>query len=115
MAMNEERRTFLKTAGIAAAAGFPSIIRAQTVTNAIKVGLIGAGGRGSGAASQALSADDYTELTAVAEVDQAQLDRSLATLKRNAKYGPRVKVEADKQFLGLDAYQKVIASGVDCV
>src|SRR5262245_41881368 len=115
MAMQEERRTFLKTAGFAAATGFPSIIRSQTVTNAIKVGLIGAGGRGSGAASQALSADDYTELTAVAEVDQAQLDRSLATLKRNAKYGPRVKVDPDKQYLGLDAYQKVINSGVDCV
>ena len=55
---NSERRDFLKTAGgvagAAIAAGFPGIIRAQTVTNAIKVGLVGCGGRGSGAASQAL-------------------------------------------------------------
>lgn len=115
MSTTEERRTFLKTAGMAAAAGFPSIIRAQTVTNAIKVGLVGAGGRGSGAASQALTADDYTELTAVAEIEQPAIDRSLAALKRNAKYGPRVKVDADKQYVGLDAYQKVINSGVDCV
>ena len=49
-----ERRDFLKAAGAAVAAGFPGIIRAQTVTNAIKVGLVGCGGRGSGAASQAL-------------------------------------------------------------
>ena len=49
-----ERRDFLKAAGAAVAAGFPAIIRAQTVTNAIKVGLVGCGGRGSGAASQAL-------------------------------------------------------------
>jgi len=54
-----ERRTFLKTGlGAAAAAGFPAIITAQTVTNAIKVGLVGCGGRGTGAASQALAADD---------------------------------------------------------
>jgi hypothetical protein len=79
--MNEQpnqpgRRDFLKKASTAAlATGFPAIIRAQTVTNAIKVGLIGAGGRGSGAARQALTADDYAELTAVAEVDQAPIDR----------------------------------------
>ena len=59
---NSQRRDFLKTAGGAAiAAGFPGIISAQSVTNAIKVGLVGCGGRGSGAAAQALQADDYTE------------------------------------------------------
>src|SRR2546425_11579116 len=100
---NSERREFLKTAGGAAgaaiAAGFPGIIRAQTVTNAIKVGLVGCGGRGSGAASQALQADDYAELTAVADIDQAQIDRSLGAVKRNAKAGSRVKVEPSAQFL----------------
>src|SRR5688572_16705973 len=111
---NSERRTFLKTAGIAAAS-FPAIIRAQTVTNAIKVGLVGCGGRGSGAASQALNADDYTELTAVADVDQAQVDKSLAVLKRNSKIAPRVKAEPGKQYIGLDAFQKVVDSGVDVV
>ena len=52
-----ERRDFLKgaggTLGAAIATGFPAIISAQTVTNAIKVGLVGVGGRGSGAAAQA--------------------------------------------------------------
>src|SRR5258705_6750368 len=110
-----ERRTFLKTAGAAIAAGFPGIIRAQTVTNAIKVGLVGCGGRGSGAASQALQADDYAELTAVADIDQAQIDRSLGALKRNTKTGSRVKVEPSAQYLGLDAFQKVIDSKVDVV
>ncbi|MDZ4800826.1 MAG: Gfo/Idh/MocA family oxidoreductase [Bryobacteraceae bacterium] len=109
------RRDFLKTAGVAAAAGFPAVIRAQTVTNAIKVGLVGCGGRGTGAASQALRADDYAELVAVADVDQAQVDKSLGTLKKIQRIGGRVKVESDKQFLGLDAYQKVIASGADVI
>ena len=67
-----ERRDFLKKAAAAAmVTGFPAIISAQTVTNAIKVGLVGCGGRGSGAASQALTADDYAELTAIADVEQS--------------------------------------------
>ena len=50
-----ERREFIKKTGATVlAAGFPAIISGQTVTNAIKVGLVGAGGRGSGAAAQAL-------------------------------------------------------------
>ncbi len=70
---NSGRRDFLKTTstalGAAIGAGFPAILSAQTVTNAIKVGLVGCGGRGSGAAAQALEADEYAELTAIAEVD----------------------------------------------
>jgi myo-inositol 2-dehydrogenase/D-chiro-inositol 1-dehydrogenase len=117
--LSPDRRNFLKTtagaAGVALAAGFPAIISAQTVSNAIKVGLVGCGGRGTGAASQALHADDYAELTAVADVDQSHVDRSLGTLKRISKIADRVKVEQPNQFLGLDAYQKVIDSGVDVV
>ncbi len=113
---NSQRRDFLKTAGGAAlATGFPAIIRAQTVTNAIKVGLVGSGGRGSGAASQALQADDYTELTAIADIEQTQIDRCLTSLKRITKTADRVKVETAGQYLGLDAFQKVIDSKVDVV
>lgn len=113
---NSERRDFLKAAGGAAiATGFPGIIRAQSVTNAIKVGLVGCGGRGSGAAEQALAADDYAELAAVADIDQSQIDQCLRTLKRISKTAARVKVEPAEQFLGLDAYRKVIDSKVDVV
>ena len=113
-----DRRDFLKTSGAFGSAlltGFPGIISAQTVTKSIKVGLVGCGGRGTGAASQALHADDYTELTAVADIDQAQIDKSLQTLKKIQKISDRVKVEQPRQFLGLDAFQKVIGSGVDVV
>src|SRR5690349_8836499 len=115
---NTDRRDFLKTTTAALGAAvttFPGIITAQTVTNAIKVGLVGCGGRGTGAASQALTADDYAELTAVADIDMANVDKSLDTLKRRGKIEPRVKVEESKRYLGLDAYQKVINSGVDVV
>src|SRR5258708_6442241 len=112
------RRQFLKTSsGIAGAMvqGFPAIISAQTLTKAIKVGLVGCGGRGSGAASQAVNADDSAELVAMADIDQMNIDNCLETLKKVEKISPRVKVEAKNQFLGLDAYKKVIDSGVDVV
>ena len=72
-----ERREFIKKTGATVlAAGFPGIISGQTVTNAIKVGLVGAGGRGSGAAAQALTADPDAELTAVADIDEAIVERA---------------------------------------
>jgi len=116
---SSDRRDFLKTTtgtlGAALVTGFPAIISAQTVTKAIKVGLVGCGGRGTGAASQALHADDYAELTAVADIDQSHVDKCLETLKRIGKISDRVKVEKPSQFLGLDAYQKVLDSGIDVV
>lgn len=104
------RRDFLK-AGLSAAA-FPAIMKAQGA-NPLKVGLVGCGGRGTGAAAQALKADDYAELTAVADIDPAQIEKSLENLKRVV--GAKVKVENDKKFIGLDAFQKVIDSGIDVV
>lgn len=118
-ANSSDRRDFLKTTsgalGAALVTGFPAIISAQTVTKAIKVGLVGCGGRGTGAASQALHADDYAELTAVADIAQSQIDHSLGTLKRIGKIADRVKVDKENQFLGLDAYKKVLDSGIDVV
>lgn len=108
-----DRRDFLKTTALVSA--FPAIVRAQTVTNAIKVGLVGCGGRGTGAASQALRADDFTELTAVADIDQPNIAKCLETLRKIKKIEPRVKVENAKSFLGLDAFQQVIDGGVDVV
>ncbi len=111
-----DRRGFIKTAAGAVgvlAAGFPAIISAQTLTNSLKVGLVGCGGRGTGAASEALNADPNNELTAVADVDQAQIDHSLSTLSGISKIAARVKAEKSRQFVGLDAYQQLIASGVD--
>ena len=116
MSVEPDRRNFVKSAiGASLLTGFPAIIRSQTVTNAIKVGLVGCGGRGTGAASQALHADDYAELTAVADIAQSQVDHSLSTLKGIGKIAPRVKVEQTHVFLGLDAYGKLIDSGVDVV
>jgi predicted dehydrogenase len=111
-----ERRDFIRKTGAAAGAlavGFPAIISGQTVTNALKIGLVGAGGRGSGAAGQALSADPNAELTAVADIDEAIVDRSVKRLTSSQRFGTRVKI--DNAHFGLDAYEKVINSGVDVI
>ncbi|MBI5083629.1 MAG: Gfo/Idh/MocA family oxidoreductase [Acidobacteria bacterium] len=103
------RRDLLKTGTLA----FPAILSAAQGARPLKVGLVGCGGRGTGAAAQALKADDYSELVAVADIEMERIDASLARLQKAA--GVKVKVEPDRKFIGLDAYRKVIDSGVDVV
>jgi len=79
----------------------------------LSIGLIGCGGRGSGAALQALQADPHTILTAVGDIFPEQIELSLKELSE--AYPDRVKVSNEHKYLGFDAYQKVIASGVDVV
>ena len=114
------RRSFLKTTGAAAVgSALAPFVLAQSRAQAagqgdlLKVGLIGCGGRGTGAARQALNADPNTVLTAMGDVFPDIVDNSLRQLRQAEP--DRVKVEPDHRFSGLDAYQKVIDSGVDVV
>jgi len=108
------RRQFIATAGATAAVmGFPSIIRAQGENKApLKIGLIGCGGRGTGAASQALTADPNVKLWAIADAFESQINSCLNYL---GSFGDRVDVPESRRFAGLDGYQKLIESGVDVV
>ncbi len=114
------RRDFIKKssslASSAAIAGFAaSSVTGHAADNkTLKLGLIGCGGRGTGAASQALAADDKVELVAMADVFDSQLERSLQVLQKTP-VGERVKVNKERQYLGLDAYEKMLASDVDVV
>lgn len=81
----------------------------------IKVGFVGTGGRGTGAAVQALSADDNIELYAMADVFQDRIDKSLAQLSKNKKLTDKLNVASDRQFVGLDGFKRVIDSGVDVI
>jgi myo-inositol 2-dehydrogenase/D-chiro-inositol 1-dehydrogenase len=113
------RRTFIRNSGIvllgstlASQAGIASPLFANKKST-IKVGLIGCGGRGTGAASQALKADPGVVITAMGDVFQDHLDASFNALK---EIDPeRVKVDKKNKFIGFDAFQKVIDSGVDVV
>lgn len=111
----ESRRGFLKTtaAVVAGAGALARVAKGAPAGEAIKVGLVGCGGRGTGAAAQAIKADDYSELIAVADVDPERIDRSLEILDK--RHPGKVKVEAERRYLGLDAFQKVIDSDVDVV
>ena len=104
---------------MAGAVAAPLILTGQASAaspgDTLKVGLIGCGGRGNGAASQALKASQSTILTAVGDVFAEQCQGSLNALKNNAELKDRVKVAPENVFVGLDAYQKVIDSGVDVV
>ncbi len=79
----------------------------------IKIALIGCGGRGTGAASQALSTSGKVKLIAMADAFEDRLKGSLQNLK-SAK-GDLVDVPAERQFVGFDAYQRALEAGPDLV
>jgi predicted dehydrogenase len=111
------RRQFLKTSALVGGALVaPAILKGQTSapdSPTLKIGLVGCGGRGTGAASQALNADKNIVLTAMADVFEDKIKSSLESLRHELP--DKVKVEEDHCFVGLDAYQKLIDSGVDVV
>ncbi len=114
------RRTFLGTsvavaAGTVLTSGLPSITRAAESSKTLKIALIGCGGRGTGAASQALKADMNIELAAMADIAPDQIEKSLQNLKHVEGIGEKVKVDDAHKFVGLDAIDKVLASDIDVV
>lgn len=118
-ASETSRRNFLKHSStavvggvVAPYVGLNSTAQGQNAET-IRVGLVGCGGRGSGAANQAMKADSNVRLTAMGDVFPHRLQGSLDALKRAA--GEKIDVDPANQFIGLDAYEKVINSGVDLV
>jgi predicted dehydrogenase len=106
------RRDFLKgstavATGAAMAAGFAVPLVHAAGSQTLKVGLVGCGGRGSGAAEQALTADPGNKLVAVADAFQDRIDDHLAGIK-GSKLGAQVDVPRDRQYAGFDAYKQVI-------
>ncbi len=81
----------------------------------IRIGLIGCGGRGTGAASQALRADKNVKLVAMADAFENNLEGKLKQLQKDKEIIGKIDVPKDRRFVGFDAYQKVIGSDVDLV
>jgi len=84
----------------------------------LKAGLIGCGGRGTGAAAQFLQGNDEVEVTALADVFEDKLLKCLDALRQDVRYSaiaPKVNVPHESRFIGFDAYQKLVASDVDIV
>ena len=81
----------------------------------LRVGLIGCGNRGTGAAQNALAASRDNVLTAMGDTFADAAQASIAALRRIDHLKNQVQVTDDRVFVGFDAYKKVVDSGVDVV
>ncbi len=110
------RRSFLKNASTAVAGG--ALLGALPIErfalgaspgDTIRIALIGAGGRGRGAAAQALRTNGDVKLVAVADAFKNSLEGGLKQIQSEFKDRPeRLAVTEDTKFVGLDAYKKAI-------
>ncbi len=112
------RRDFAKVSA-AAAAGLTILGsgRAYAANNKLRVGLLGCGGRGTGAATQHLLGNDNVELVAMADLFQDRLDASRARIADNKdeRVAPKVKVTDKNCFVGPHAYEKILAMDIDTI
>ncbi len=108
------RREFLKKSGTALAATSLGLALATpragyaAEKNNIKIALVGCGGRGSGAAANALATVGPTQLWAVADVFSERIEGSLAALTK--QHSAQITVPPERRFLGFDGFKKAIDS-----
>ena len=110
------RRDFMKAASVASLAAVvsgPSVLRAAGTEN-LRVGLIGCGGRGTGAAFDCVEASRGVIITALGDLFPDRLEASLNSLKEKLKK-ENLAVTAETCFTGFDAYARVLAADVDLV
>jgi predicted dehydrogenase len=118
--LESSRRDFLKTGTSVAMAGTLGLNLSMSAglyaagNEILKVGLVGCGGRGTGAAREALKADPQTRLVAMGDAFPEQIEASLNSLKGVKDIGDRIVVDSDFRFSGLEAYKQVI-DNVDVV
>jgi predicted dehydrogenase len=113
--VGSSRRDFVKTSALAAAAMQLSVTGSVHAEgkDEIKVGVVGCGGRGSGATRDALEADPGVKILAMADVFEDRLRSNLDAAK--TRFPDRVDVPADRQFIGFDGYQKLVQLDLDYV
>lgn len=106
------RRDVLKTAGAAAAvsafAGVPLVHAGEN--HMIQIALVGCGGRGGGAAENALRTTGPTRLVAMADVFANRLTATHGSLSRDRDFGNRVDVPEARRFVGFDGYRRAMDS-----
>jgi predicted dehydrogenase len=109
------RRTFLKSTSTAVAGGtllgtlpVERFALGASPGDTIRIALVGCGGRGSGAANQALSTRGDIKLVAMADAFKDHLESSHKNLKK--QHGDKVEVKEDAMFTGFDAYKQAIAT-----
>ncbi len=117
------RRTFVHaTTAAAAAMMFPSGVHAQG-SDVIRVGVVGTGGRGTGAIRDVLMSSDGVEIAALGDLNPDRLEQSRMQLDKEAagnsafagKWKAGFKVAGDRVYTGFDSYKQVLASDIDLV
>jgi len=116
------RRDFIKTStafSLAALGSGASKVFAAS-SDKIRYGIIGFGGRASGAASNAVFADPAVEIVAAADMFDDHIDESLDKLRNGSQWvtkipGDKLKITKDTRFTGFDAYKKLLECDVDVV
>jgi predicted dehydrogenase len=107
------RRKFLESSSAAVVGSLATLAMPQGVyaagSDLLKVGLIGCGGRGSGAAVQALQADTNVKLWAMADAFDDRLQSSLKSLEKVEGLAEKLDVPPERRFVGFEAYREVIA------
>lgn len=104
------RRSFISTT-TAGALGATVLLNggaAAQEAGTLRVGLVGCGGRGTGAAAQALGADKNVKLVAVGDAFADRLETSLKTLRAQEEIASKIDLSPEQCFVGFDAYKKVI-------
>jgi len=114
------RRSFVKktaaTAVAGAAASFPSVTFGKKNDKKLKIGVVGCGGRGGGAMMNAMKADDNCELWSLGDLYPEKAEEKLAMVRKYGSVKDKVASDLDKRiFGGLDAFEKVMDSGIDIV
>lgn len=113
------RRDFAKASALAA--GFAILSGksgvAQDTVDTLKIGLIGCGGRGGGAVVNCLMGNDNVKFVAMADVFEDKLKARRDDLRNNKhpKVQPKIDIQDDMCFAGLDAYKQLLATDVDIV
>ena len=87
----------------------PDLVDKAADGKELKAGVVGCGGRGSGAAINFLDAANGVTIIALGDVFQDKVDELADKLKKEKN----INIPSDKRFVGLDAYKQVIDSGID--
>ncbi|MEO0478847.1 MAG: Gfo/Idh/MocA family oxidoreductase [Planctomycetota bacterium] len=105
------RRGFLgSTAALGAAAALPAATsgRSGPRLDELRIGLVGCGGRGTGAAYQALSTKGPIRLVAMADMFEDRLNGSLNSISNEDRLKERVDVPVERRYVGANAYLELI-------
>jgi predicted dehydrogenase len=115
------RRQFLtRSAGVTAAVGLAgslSVARSAHVVgdDTLRLAVIGCGGRGTGAAKDALTTEGSVKLVALADIFEDRVQRSLKALNSVAEISDKIELPQEHLFIGFDSYKRVMEMDVDVV